>query len=542
MQSLPNVEKNSSPGQEEEPQKLHKSLWKRSFIERELFVVCLLVFGASLSTIISSQDAIHFALTWSLATTRTIWLDSNVYSGQLYAVQIAGHTYSALPPGLSFFSFGIVAISQMITPMDPSASGVYIATYFSCISGALAAVTFYKIARMFGNERASAYLAYVYAFGTNLWIYSRIYLPEALATCLGLVSVYLVLRAHQVCVVQAREQVPGESREWIPRIKKEINGTVIFLAFLSGLAMGLTVFVDNFAIFLIFPIFMYLAFAIWPRDAISKLASIFSFILGAFIGFIPIFGYDLLTTGNAFIAPYGYPFLGGVYASVYTFNLGHGLYEELFSPRSGLFVFTPFVVVSFLGLYHSWKEGRRSETSFLFALFLSILLPVSLVNDSTYFFRNTIGPAELVISIPYILLLALGVLNRMKQISLGSIVIYLLGAISIFVTAVIALTDPVPGPKGTLYGVNAASPFFTNNMPLFFRHSFLTWWSFFNNSIMYAVLIVAFPIILFTYWAFIGAIKINKVQLKEDFRMIGIQARIQFGKQLKAFLVMLRKI
>jgi 4-amino-4-deoxy-L-arabinose transferase-like glycosyltransferase len=542
MQSLPNIEGNNEQDEGEERRLRKRSLWRRSLVERELFVVCLLVFGASITTIISSQDAIHFALTWSLATARTIWLDSNVYSGQLYTVQLAGHTYSGLPPGLAFFTFSIVSIAQMITPMDPSASGVYIATYFSCIFGALAAVLFFKTARMFGSERASAYLTFVFAFGSSLWIYSRIYLPDALATCLELASVYFLLRAHQACVVAAREQVlDNRDHNWRLRLKKEeTTGNVTVLTFLSGLFLGLTVFVDNMAIFFAVPLFLYLAFEIWPPQATAKLATIFSFLIGAFIGFIPILGYDLTITGDSFKAPYGDPFIGGVPSSSYTFNLGHGLYQALLSPASGLLLFTPFVFVSFFGLFYLWKE-RRSETLFLFGLFLSILLPVSLVTSSAYFFRTVIGPSELIISVPYILLPAISVLNRMKQISLASVFTYILGAASILMTGIIALTDPVLGPSGAVSGVSGPSPLLSINIPLFLDHSFLTWWSFFNNSIIYAILVVAFPLVLFSYWAFVGTVRIGRQQLKE-LRAIGLQATARFGKSFKALLTVTEKI
>ena len=515
---------------QEEDQRSRKGLWKRSLVERELFVVCLLVFGASMSTIISSQDAIHFALTWSLATSRAIWLNANVFSGQLYTVQIGGDTYSALPPGLAFFTFGLVAVAQMITPMDPSASGVYIATYFSSIFAALAAVLFFKTARMFGSVRASAYLTIVFAFGTNLWIYSRIYLPEALATCLGLASVYCLLRAHQDCVASAREEARDQGYLGQP-LRKKRRTTVPTLTFLSGLLLGITVFVDNVAFFFIIPIFLFLIFDIWPPEASSKVGSIISFVVGTLIGFIPIWAYDLATTGSVFNAPYGDPFIGGVQLSNYTFNFGHGLYEALLSPGSGLILFTPFVLISLAGFYYLMRE-RLGESLFLIGLFVSVLVPISLLSESTYFLSNTIGPSELVIAMPYILLPAITVLTRMKQISLGSVLTYILASTSIVITGIIALTDPVLGPAGVLSGANGASPLITINIPLFVDHSFLTWWSFFNDPMLYAILILVFPLVLLSYWTLTGA-KIGRKQLK-DLRRVAIQPVARFGKVLRS--------
>jgi hypothetical protein len=156
-------------------------------------------------------------------------------------------------------------------------------------------------------------------------------------------------------------------------------------------------------------------------------------------------------------------------------------------------------------------------------------VPISLVIDSTYFFRSIVGPSELVIAVPYILSPAISVLNRLKQISLGSILSYILSAASIIMTGLIVLTDPVVGPARALSGVNGSSPLFTTNLPLFIDHSFLTWWSFFNNSIMYAILIVVFPLLIFSYWALVGAVKIGRDQLK-DLRRVSVQASVRFGK------------
>ena len=466
-----------------------------------------------MSAIISSQDAIHFALTWSLATSRTIWLDTSVFSGQPYTVQLGTHTYSALPPGLAFFTFAVVSLAQMITPLDPSASAVYIATYFSTIFGALAAVLFFKTARMFGSERASAFLTLVFAFGTSLWVYSRIYLPEALATCLGLAAVYCLLSARQkVSQGEVVDLEAGESNDANPQPRSLRLPVSIFL---SGLLLGITVFVDNVAIFFYVPIFLWVIFDVSTLELSNKLANIFFLILGTFVGFIPILLYDIASTGNALSAPYGNPFIGGVQLSSYSLNFfGQGLYEILFSPASGLFLFTPFVLISVVGFYYLLRE-RLGESLLFLGLFTSILLPISLLSDSTYFLHNTIGPSEIVIAMPFILLPAITVLTRMKKLNLASITSYSLGAVSIVITGIIALTDPVLGPTDALSGPNA-SPLLATNIPLFLDQSFLTWWSFFDHAIFYAILVLIFPVALLSYWMLAGPKIDGRIKLKDQ--------------------------
>jgi hypothetical protein len=480
-----------------------KSFWRRNLVERELFVICLLVFGASMSTIISSQDAIQFALTWSLATTHKVWLDGHVFTGQLYTVQIGAHTYSALPPGLAFFTFAVVSLAQKITPLDPSASGVYIATYFSSIFAAIAVVLFFKVARMFGSEKTAAVLTIVLAFGTGLWIYARIYLPEALATCLSLAVVYCILRSRQLSVLE------NSSSDGYGYLRKRSSLTVPVLTLFSGILLGLTVFVDNIAIFFIIPIFLYLVLCVWPLSAASKVGSIFSFIFGCLIGFIPTWLYDLASTGNAFVAPYGLPFIGGVMPSNYEFNFANGLYQLLLSPESGVLVFTPFALVSLVGFFFFLRQ-RRAESLLFFGLYASILVPMTLMASSTYYLHNTIGPGELVIAMPYILLPAIAILGRARQLSIAGALIYVLAVASIVITGLIALTDPVLGPAATLSALGGASPVITINIPLFLHHSFLTWWSFFADSMVYALLILALPLVSLLIYSTVIEFRIRK--------------------------------
>ncbi len=492
MQSLDLKSKNKT---EDEEAFRRRSFWRKSLVERELFVVSLLVFGASMSTIISSQDAIHFALTWSLATTHHIWLDGQVYGGALYTVKFAGHTFSALPPGLAYFTFLVVSLAQMITPLDPSASGQYIATYFSSIFAAIATVIFFKIAKMFGREKTAAVLAVIFAFGTGLWLYSRIYLPEALASCLTLIAVYCVLRAREICLVNESKGI--ERDPW----SKRSNLAVPSLTLAAGISLGLAVFVDNLTIFFALPLLAFLAIAVWPPSAASKVGSLFTFVLGLVIGFIPTLGYDLASTGNVFLAPYGIPFIGGLDPSGYTLShFGQGLYELLLSPQSGLVFFTPFVLVSLVGLFY-FTTQKPVESIFFVGLSASILVPMALAANSAYFLHNTIGPSDLVLAVPYMLLPAMSILSRLRKFAWPSVPVYVLAIASILMTGIIALTDPVPGPAVTLSQVNGANPLLGINIPLFLDHSFLTWWSFFSNSIGYATLILIFPaVILLSYW------------------------------------------
>ncbi len=298
--------------------------------ERELFVVALLVLGSSFSNIISQQDAVHFALTWSLVNTHAPWLNGTMYAGQPYVIESGGHLVSSLPPGLAFFGFAFVAPAQVILPMEPSVAAAYLATYFACVVGALACVVFFRLAKMFGSVRSSLLLTLVFTFGTSMWLYSRIYLPEGLATLLGISSVYFAMRSSR----SSEEDNTPPKR------------TVYLSFYLSGILLGLAVFVDNMAAFLVVPIAIYITL---HRESIidgikSRAARLPVFIAGLMVGSIPIWYYDAITTGNIFSAPYGLPIIGGVPPSAYeNGGLIQGLYQLILSPQSGLLLFTPFL-------------------------------------------------------------------------------------------------------------------------------------------------------------------------------------------------------
>ena len=463
--------------------------------ERELFVIALLVFGASFSNIVSQQDLIHFALTWSLVSTHSLSLNSTLYAGQPYTYQVRGQVFSALPSGLAFFGSVFVAPAVVILPLEPSVAATFLAVYFSCIMGAVATVLFFKTARLLGGLKSSLLLSLIFAFGTGLWLYSRIYLPESLAVTLGIASVYLILRAEfdEKGEVRLQGSIPATgapSKKWIAAWT------------LSGMFLGLAIFVDNTSVFLSIPILLYLSFCRGTLlRAKTRLGSLITFISGLLVASIPTVYYNYATTGDAFRAPYGIPLLGGVQMSSYNDNFFVGLYDLLLSPKSGLLLFSPFTVISLFGLVLSLRI-IKSQTLFLTGLFLAILIPFSLQNAATYS-HNTVGPSELILGIPYLLLLGIGVLDRFKN-SRISLLIYALAIASIMINGIIALTDPVMLGIGSQLGAGAGSPFLSTNLPLFVSGSYLTWWSFFRYAWVYAISIILFPVTVFIIYVLSG--------------------------------------
>jgi hypothetical protein len=469
--------------------------------ERELFGIALLVFGATFSNIISQQDAVHFALTSSLVNSHTIFLNSTLYSGEPYVKQVGSHSVSALPPGLAFFGSPVIAPSGIILPLQPSVVAAYLATYFSCVIGALALVFFYRMARMFGSARSSLIAAVVFAFGTSMWSYSRMYLPEGLATLFGIGSVYCVLWARR----RQKERNALGAREDARSLMREILPVV-----LGGFLLGLAAFVDNMAVYFAVPLFLFLLLRPNVDGIVNRLSGLLAFSLGLLAGALPIAYYDYLTTGSPLTAPYGIPLFGGVPLAAYNENFFRGLYLLILSPASGVLFFTPFLVISIIGVFQFNRKSGRSWQTFpsgapasasrfeeylvLAGLFLSILIPFSLQNPLTYA-HNTIGPSEMVLAMPFAIVPSVIALDRFRKFNPVSIVAYILAALSIVINGIVALTDPVNlGLNIANYYGGSFAPFFSTNIPLFVGQSYLTWWSFFRDPIYYASAVLAFPI------------------------------------------------
>lgn len=449
---------------------------------QELFLVALVVYASSAAAIISAQDGTHFALTWSIATSHSFSLGNGLYAGVQYITRLGGpgnNIFSSLPPGLSFYGFGIAEIIHSLLPSSSSSSSSalvseYAVALFSALVGAVAVYFFYIIARLFGSERVSSFLAMLFAFGTGMWIYSRVYLPEGLATLLGMGSVYCILVVSQ----------PRGNAKSYP----------ILLPLSSGVALGLMYTVDNMGIFFLPPLVLFLF-------AKKKLIPTVSFLEGFVLGATPFAYYDISTTGNLFTAPYGLGIFGGVPAAAYAYsNLLSGFFGLLISPMSGLFLFSPFLLVMIIASRRFVRE-RFDIAALFIALFIFTIVPFALQNPSTYL-HNIIGPSELILGLPYLLLLGIQV-GRIKGSRVEIAVATSLGIFSFIVNGIAALTAPIINPVlGNPSSGGSLSSFLQTDVQLFQIGRFSAWWAPFPQAILFAYLIMAFPIfVLLVYSA-----------------------------------------
>jgi hypothetical protein len=383
---------------------------------KELFAIVFTVFAFSTSGIVSQQDGTHFALTWSIARGHHSFSLSNdassSYSSGYVTTKITGQdTYSMLPPGLSFFGLAFVAPGQAVQSYS-AIVGEYLAPIFSSLAGGFAVFFFYyKLLRFFSiTRRSSSFIALVFAFGTGMWVYSRLYLPEALATLLGIAAVYFTLLATRAMTTATTPlKLNGEL---------EYRRGIIMFSTVSGILLALMFTVDNMAIFFGAVLISYLLVtaAFRNKDGRFSFAVLPLFITGLVLGFVPFMYYNFYTTGNILSPPYGFSsiLLGGVSSQAYGSNLCQffiGLFRNIPSPQSGLFFFTPFVLISIVSFRSLLLCQHRQVDDFLkkgflllfLGLFLSILIPFSLQTSTTYL-HNAVGPSEIILGVPYLLI------------------------------------------------------------------------------------------------------------------------------------------
>jgi hypothetical protein len=190
------------------------------------------------------------------------------------------------------------------------------------------------------------------------------------------------------------------------------------------------------------------------RDAIIDGAI---FLLGAIPPILTVLIYNTLAFGHPFSQ--GYANLGGSPEFIEGMSRGimgitlpsiSALWEILFSPYRGVFFFSPFLLLTFPGLWLAYRAGWRSE-AWLFAL---IFLCFITLNSSYEFWDggHSLGPRHILPSIPFVAAPVLFAAVRWPRIAL------LMVLLSIAMIVVATATDSLPAP---IY----ANPLLDRNLP-----------------------------------------------------------------------------
>lgn len=146
------------------------------------------------------------------------------------------------------------------------------------------------------------------------------------------------------------------------------------------------------------------------------------------------------------------------------------LYGLTFSPVRGIFVMSPFLLLSFGGFYLMWKERRDQRSTWL--MFLFVIAGFFFYNSASEMWWGgfTVGPRYLVPMLPFVTIPIIFAFNRLFVHLGGRLVGALLVLASIFSVAIMTIGGqgwpPVNEWPLTINQMNASFPLVDYSLPL----------------------------------------------------------------------------
>ncbi len=317
-----------------------------------LFLLAVTVYVFSAGGHFYSSDAWEtFLSTESIVEYHTLEIVKPVFEGAnpagnwLWFVTPEGKIYSRYGLGQSLLFIPFYIMGKMLNPNAELTHFTDFATYFSftdfmfnpLITALTVVVVFFFARKMKYSVKLSAALALLFAFATQAWPYAKTLFNAPLVT------LFIALAAYYL---------------WGPKKHSDL--------FYAGFFAGLAAFVRYDFMMFIFPLGLYVLWA-WRGSLREKLVAA-AFFAAPFAAWIAV---------NAL---YDYVRVGSVFTTSLRPNPGFatplltGLYGLLFSPGVGLFIYSPVLLLSLVGLYDMWRRRREGAV-----LFLAWILPLLIV-------------------------------------------------------------------------------------------------------------------------------------------------------------------
>lgn len=252
-----------------------------------------------------------------------------------------GHYYSNKPPGLSVWAAPFyVALFYLFPSMDDSVRRCFLVIFTISLFSAVLGVIYFKFSKYFLETLPHRLLITFSIFlGTLLFPYSTLFYGEMFSAILFFISFYLLYKSLKV--------------KYSPK-------NVFFAGIISSL--GLITVYPTALIFI--SLFIYLVF--------SNCKSIKYFILGTLPLLLVQGYYNLICFDSPFKVAYQYHLPGSefqVLTAKGLFGIGYPsftiLLKSLISPAKGIFIFSPVLLLSILGLWGIYKRGLKKEVVFL---------------------------------------------------------------------------------------------------------------------------------------------------------------------------------
>ncbi|MFH1125546.1 MAG: hypothetical protein V1703_00330 [Candidatus Altiarchaeota archaeon] len=303
-----------------------------------LFLIVFFAYTADMNVFYGSDTLVTQLLPLSLIRDGDFYLDefmNSSFGTEFSVVEVNNHLVSKFPVFTSLISTPIylafmISGYEMKSMHDISLAGNLSATLIT----ALSVVFLYVALKEITDERNAWYCALIYAFATCTWSVSSQDLWQHGASQMFLAaSLYFLLKGLKdehytayagftlACMVAARP----------PNIP---------------IAVVLTVYVAHRQWR------MLKRFLLWALPPVLFLLAYSWFYFGS-----------LLKFGQA-----QYPLEGWVTP------MSYGIASLLFSPSKGLFIYSPVLILSFIGIYYSWKNGNTMLKYLSASVFAMILL------------------------------------------------------------------------------------------------------------------------------------------------------------------------
>lgn len=351
----------------------------------------------------------------------------------------AGHFYHAKAPGGAFLGVVPYGVYRLFAPRPPFepwdrwsrfvGRALYVVTCFTAaLWSAAAGVILFRLTRDLFESPSAAFGAVVlYAFATNVFVYSANFEAYALAASFLALGFYLVSRA--------RRAPGGPSR---------LNLAT------AGLCLGFAVITEFQDLPIVLGLVVYLLAGMPRRRRAAWL------IPGGLPPVVLVMLYNTACFGSPLSI--GYAHQWGPWEALHRGALlGFGpprlgaLAQLLVGPRIGWFVFTPAVLLAIPGAVVWWR-AHRHRAEWVLSAAVCVLFPVYLSGFGNVLSGLTFGPRFLVAALPFVCVLTAPAVARWPRFSAG------VGAVSGLVVLAAAAVGPEVAIQPPTPAADALSP------------------------------------------------------------------------------------
>ena len=422
-------------------------------VEIKIFLLCFIAFSYFITGFHSANEGSAFALIKSMVEEGKLSINTFKDYASVDISKYNGNYYSDKPPGRSFMGIPVYILDKLFG--FTSDFQVYMSLeLLTSLFSALGVVVFYKFTIFLNIDKKHALiLSFVYGFATILFTFSKTFFAHPYSAFFNLLALYTLLLALE-----------SNQRKYL---------------IYSGVAMGISFLMEYTNILVIAVFGIYYLY----RNRLKNIPNIF--MLG--ISFLAIASillvYDYLIFGNPFTTTESYQLSYGNILQTQLFKtaeLKNGLYGLLFSETSGLFYFSPVLLLSIPGLlywirndFYNTKTKNRFLGLVLFLSFAAIL--IFYAAKEGWRGGNSYGPRYLLVVIPFLVIPIAEFFRRYGKYNLFWLVFAALLIYSIFVSALGALVDPTPAELFT-------APVYQHNLSILLSNNFDHFDSYLNSQ------------------------------------------------------------